>query len=265
MPLKAIGTIAIPNAEGSEFDHAAFDPKSRCVFIAHTARDCVEVIDHDAGRHLATLPGFPGVAGAVADDGQILITNRGSASIALLDAGTLESRATYKTGGRPNGAVIVARLGLGIAACIGADGETPTLQLYGLSDRRHVSIDLPGRPRWCVTDAAAERIFLCIREPSMVLVARLPDLGEVTHWKVPSAGAHGLDIDLSRGRLYVACDDATLVEMSNTSGEVANVWPIGGPPDVTFFNRQRVSFTSRSGSPGLSTPSTRAAARPREP
>src|SRR5256884_9051088 len=115
MSLKTIGTIAIPNAEGSEFDHAAFDPKSRRVFIAHTARDCVEVIDHDAGKHLATLPGFPGVAGAVADDGQILITNRGSASIALLAAGTLEPRPTDKTGVRPNGAVIVARLGLGIA------------------------------------------------------------------------------------------------------------------------------------------------------
>jgi len=72
MPLKIAGTIAIPNAAGSEFDHAAFDAKSRRVFIAHTARDCIEVIDHDAGRHLATLPGFPGVAGAVADEGQRL-------------------------------------------------------------------------------------------------------------------------------------------------------------------------------------------------
>src|SRR5438309_10452264 len=152
MSLKTIGTISIPNAEGSEFDHAAFDPKSRRVFIAHTARDCISVIDHDAGRHLATLPGFPGVAGAVADDGQILITNRGSASIVLLDAARLETRATYKTGGRPNGAVIVARSGLGIAAWIGADGETPTLQLYGLHDRRHVSIELPGTPRRVVAD-----------------------------------------------------------------------------------------------------------------
>src|SRR5216683_7803740 len=176
MPLKTIGTIAIPGAAGSEFDHAAFDPKTRRVFIAHTARDCIEVIDHDAGRHIATLPGFPGVAGAVADDGQILVTNRGSASIALLDAGTLETRATFKTGGRPNGAVIIARSGLGIAACIGIDGETPKLQLFGLHDRKHISIDLPGRPRWCVTDATAERVFLCIREPSMVLVAHLPDL-----------------------------------------------------------------------------------------
>src|SRR3954470_7165071 len=198
MSLKTIGTIAIPGAAGSEFDHAAFDTKSRRVFIAHTARGCIEVIDHDAGRHLATLPGFPGAAGAVADDGQILVTNRGSASIALLDAGTLETRATFKTGGRPNGAVIVAGSNLGIAACIGVDAETPTLQLFGLRNGRHISIDLPGRPRWCVTDSTAERLFLCIREPSMVLVTRLPDLSAVTHWKVPSSGAHGLDIDHAR-------------------------------------------------------------------
>jgi hypothetical protein len=67
MPLKTIGTISIPEAAGSEFDHAAFDAKSRRVFIAHTARNCIEVIDHDTHRHVATLPGFPGVAGAVAD------------------------------------------------------------------------------------------------------------------------------------------------------------------------------------------------------
>ena len=129
MSLKEIGTIAIPNAAGSEFDHAAFDARSRRVFIAHTARDCIEVIDHDAGRHLATLPGFPGAAGAVADDGQILVTNRGNASVALVDAGTLETRATFKTGGRPNGAVIVARLSLGLAACI-ADSSPQINKMY---------------------------------------------------------------------------------------------------------------------------------------
>jgi hypothetical protein len=251
MPLKTIGTIAIPDAARSAFDHGAFDARSRRVFIAHTARDCLEVIDHDHGRHIATLPGFPGAAGAVADDGQVLVTNRASASAALLDAGTLETRALFKTGGRPNGAVIVARSGLAIAACIGYDGETPTLQLFGLRDRKHVSIDLPGRPRWCVTDAAAERVFLCIRKPSMVLVARLPDLGAVTHWKIPSSGAHGLDIDHCNNRLYVACDDSTLVEMSSISGEVTNVWPIAGPPDVTFFNPATGLVHVAIGEPGL--------------
>jgi YVTN family beta-propeller protein len=251
MPLKTIGTIAIPGAAGSAFDHGAFDARSRRVFIAHTARNCLEVIDHDAGKHIATLPAFSGVAGAVADDGQVLVTNRGSASVALLDATTLETRALFKTGGRPNGAVIVARSGLAIAACIGDDGETPTLRLFELNRQKHVSIDLPGRPRWCVTDAAAERLFLCIREPSMVLVARLPGLGAVTHWKIPSSGAHGLDIDHSRGLLYVACDDSTLVEMSSISGEVTNVWPIAGPPDVTFFNPATGLVHVAIGEPGL--------------
>jgi hypothetical protein len=148
--------------------------------------------------------------------------------------------------------VIVARSNLAIAACIGDDGnEGPTLQLFGLSDHKHVSINLPGRPRWCVTDAGSERVFLCIREPSMVLVARLPDLGAVTHWKIPSSGAHGLDIDHSRERLYVACDDSTLVEMSSTSGQITNVWPIAGSPDVTFFNPTTGLVHVAIGEPGL--------------
>jgi hypothetical protein len=147
--------------------------------------------------------------------------------------------------------VIVARLGLALAACIGEDGETPTLHRFELNTQQHVSIDLPGRPRWCVTDAAAERVFLCIRDPSMVLVARLPDLSAVTQWKIPSSGAHGLDIDHSRGRLYAACDDSTLVELDSVSGDVTHVWPIAGPPDVTFFNPATGLVHVAIGEPGL--------------
>jgi hypothetical protein len=179
MPLKSLGVIEIPDAAHSAFDHAAFDPKSRRVFIAHTARNTVEVIDHDAGRHDTTLPGFPGVAGAVADDGEILVTNRCSGSLAWLDGATLETKAVLKTGARPNGAAIIKRQALGIVACIGDDRETPTLHAFSLSDRKQVSIDLPGRPRWCVNDAEAKRVFLCIREPSIVLVASLPDLSPI--------------------------------------------------------------------------------------
>jgi DNA-binding beta-propeller fold protein YncE len=251
MPLRTVGVIEIPDGEGSAFDHGAFDPKTRRVFIAHTARDCVEVIDHDTQKHTATLPGFPGAAGAVADDGEVLVTNRGSASLAWLDAVTFKTKAVFQTGARPNGAAIVSRTSLGIVACIGDDRETPTLQSFALNNRKQVAIDLPGRPRWCVTDASAERLFLCIREPSMVLVARLPDLSPVAQWKLPSNGAHGLDIDHSRGRLYAACDDGTLVEIDSGCGEITNVWPIAGPPDVTFFNPSSGLVHVAIGEPGL--------------
>ena len=251
MSLKALGTIEIPGAAGSEFDHGIFDPKSRRVFIAHTKQSTVEVIDPGAGRHIATLPGFPGVAGAVADDGEILLTNRGSASVAWLDAATLETRSVFPSGARPNGAAIVKRRALGIAACIGGEQETPSLQAFRLDDGQRVKLDLPGRPRWCVTDAAAERLFVCIREPSMILVVGLPDLRSLAQWRVPSGGAHGLDIDHARQRLYAACDDGDLVEVDSRSGEVTHVWPIVGPPDVTFFNPATGRVHVAIGEPGL--------------
>ena len=251
MPLKSLGVIEIPNGADGDFDHAAFDPKTRRVFVAHTGRDCIEVIDHDAQKHIATLPGFPGVAGAVVDDGEVLTTNRGAASVAWLDAGTFKARAMFKSGPRPNGAAIVKRANMGIAACIGDEREGPTLHLYDLKGGVQRKIDLPGRPRWCVTDAAAERIFLCIRGPSMVLVARLPDLDGIMHWKLPAGGAHGLDIDHSRQRLYAACDDSALVEIDSGSGKVTNVWPIAGPPDVTFFNPATGLVHVAIGDPGL--------------
>lgn len=251
MPLRTIGVIEIPYAAGSAFDHGAFDPETRRVFIAHTARDCVEVIDPDAQKHMATLPGFPGAAGAVAENGDVLVTNRGAACLAWLDAVTFTTKAVFETGARPNGAAIIGRGGLGIVACIGDERETPTLQSFGLGDRKQATIELPGRPRWCVTDAAGERLFLCIREPSMVLVVRLPDLRPVAQWKLPTGGAHGLDIDHSRGRLYAACDDGALVEIDSSSGVVTNVWPIAGPPDVTFFNPSSGLVHVAIGEPGL--------------
>jgi DNA-binding beta-propeller fold protein YncE len=251
MALKNIGMIQIPASTGSSFDHGAFDPKTRRVFVAHTGRDCVEVIDHDEGRHIATLPGFAGVAGVVADDGMVLATNRGGASLAWVDASTLETQRVFDTHPRPNGVAVVSKQGLAIAASIGEEGQGSKLLVQRLDGSGRHAIDLPGQPRWCVTDAACERVFLAIREPSMILVARLPDLQDVEHWKVSAEGAHGLEIDHQRGRLYTACDDATLVEIDIGSGKVSNQWPLAGAPDVTFLNQGTGLVHVAIGKPGV--------------
>jgi hypothetical protein len=102
-----------------------------------------------------------------------------------------------------------------------------------------------------VTDVAGERVFLAIRDPSMVLVARLPDLDEVLHWMLPSTGAHGIDIDHRADRLYVACDGGDLVELDATAGEVRGKWPLAGVPDATFFNPTSGLVHVAIGEPGL--------------
>jgi YVTN family beta-propeller protein len=251
MALKAMGAIEIPASAGSAFDHGAFEPASRRIFVAHTARDCVEVIDRDAGRHVATLPGFSEAAGVVAEDGQVLVTNRGSASLACIDARTLEVRSVVQTGPRPNGVAISPRLGVAAVACIGDDSRGPELHVVGANAGPQYSIGLPGRPRWCVTDADGTRLFLAIREPSMILVTRLPALDEVQHWLLPSSGAHGMDIDHRTGLLYVACDGGALVELDTATAAVRGEWPLAGSPDATFFNPATGLVHVAIGEPGL--------------
>ena len=236
MPLVTTGTIEIPNSLGTSFDHGALEPETRRVFIAHTARSCLEVVDADTNRHLATLPGFPEAAGVVAGRGSVLVTNRGSASLAWVDARTLETRTVLNTAPRPNGVALVSFLQVAVVACIGDDTHAPQLQVLELEGERKWSMDLPGRPRWCVVDAKEERVFLAIRNPSMVLVARLPELTAVQHWPLASDGAHGMDINHAGNRLYVACDGGLLVEVDIQSGQTRREWPLAGVPDATFFN-----------------------------
>jgi hypothetical protein len=236
MALETRGIIKIPNSSNTSYDHGAFDPKTRRVFVAHTGRDCVEVIDHDTSRHVATLAGFPEAAGVVAHDGQVLVTNRGAASLAWLDAATLQTRSVFATASRPNGVAITSNAHLGIAACIGDDAHEPELQVIDLHGGGRWALKLPGRPRWCVVDASNTCVFLAIRQPSLVLVARLPRLDRVEHWPLPSGGAHGMDIDHAAGLLYVACDDGALVEVATKDGTVRQQWPLAGGPDATFYN-----------------------------
>jgi hypothetical protein len=251
MSLMVAATIEIPNSRGSAFDHGAFESETRRVFIAHTARNCLEVVDVDTSLHVATLSGFPEAAGMVAGEGCVLVTNRGSASLAWVDARTLETRIVLNTAPRPNGVAIVSPLHAAVAACIGDNTHKPQLQVLGLEADWRWSIDLPGRPRWCVIDAKAQRVFLAIRDPSMVLVANLPELSAVQHWPLACGGAHGMDIDRASGLLYVACDGGSLVEVDTQSGEMRRQWPLAGGPDATFFNPRSGLVHVAVGDPGL--------------
>jgi DNA-binding beta-propeller fold protein YncE len=251
MSLIVESVIEIPSSTGLTFDHGAFDPNSRRVFAAHTGCNSVEVIDHGSHRHVATLHNFPESAGVVADEGQVLVTNRGAASLAWIDGDTLETRAVLNTGHRPNGVAIVSHLRLAVVACIGDETQGAKLQALRLDEDQSSSIDLPGRPRWCVPDAAGERIFLAIREPSMVLSAKLPKLDMVQHWMLPSGGAHGLDIDRQSNLIYVACDGGFLVEMDALTGTVRRKWPLSGVPDATLFNPSSGLVHVAIGEPGV--------------
>ena len=131
--LTHAGVIEIPHAAGSSFDHGIFDPKSGRVFIAHTARSTIEVIDPVAGRHIATLPDFPGVRrrrgrrrGNPGNQSRCGEQSPGSTPRRY------KIKGVFPSGRRPNGAAIVKRKGIGIAACIGDADQAPALQAQSL-------------------------------------------------------------------------------------------------------------------------------------
>ena len=103
-----------------------------------------------------------------------------------------------------------------------------------------------------MVDADDTRVFLAIRDPSMVLVARLPDLSEVEHWPLPSGGAHGMDIDHAgqspvrrlRRRRAGRGGHAHRQERSGNGR-----WT--GGPDATFFNPASGLVHVAIGEPGL--------------
>jgi hypothetical protein len=102
-----------------------------------------------------------------------------------------------------------------------------------------------------VTDVGGERVFLAIQYPSMVLAARLPELDQVEHWTLSSAGAHGIDIDHRAKLLFVACDGGTLISLDTTAGEIRGEWPLAGVPDAIFFNPNSGLVHVAIGEPGL--------------
>jgi YVTN family beta-propeller protein len=243
--------IPIPNSAGSAFDHGAYDPTTGRVFVAHTAANTLEVLDHREGRFVQTLPDFPEAAGVVVGDRTVLVTNRGSASLAVVDSDTLARHATIPVIPRPNGVALAPRKGLAVVACIGDESHAPALHCLALAGGEQATLPLPGRPRWCVVDGDATRVFLAIQEPSVVLVAGLPDLAPIAQWPLPSAGAHGIDIDVTGNRLFVACDGGALVAVDTGTGTVLDRWPLPGGPDATFYNPDSGLVHVAVGNPGV--------------
>src|SRR5262249_13109007 len=68
---------------------------------------------------------------------------------------------------------------------------------------------------------------------------------------IPAAGAHGIDLDGARRRLFCACDASTLVTLDAGSGKITGQHALSGVPDVVFFNPARKHLYVAVGDPGV--------------
>jgi len=207
------------------------------------------VIDTGTHRHVESISGLPGVAGALVceEQGLVFTSNRGQDTVGILERGRLDRVAVGK---RPNGLAYDPRHRLLLAANV---GEPPSVSFVSLDARREIArVPMPGRTRWAIFDARSSCFFVNIADPACIVLLESDHPDQVAGTiPVPVAGPHGLDADFERRRLYCACDAGTLVVLELDSGAVLAERALSGPPDVVFLDPALRLLHVAIGDPGV--------------
>jgi YVTN family beta-propeller protein len=221
------------------------------VFVAHTATGTVEVFDGERAAFERTLPGCPEASGVLCTRGEpnrVFAAARGAGTLLVIDPATCEVTGRIPVGPRPNGLAWDP----GRGQLLVADVQTMDARLIDPDTGTCLGIQgLPGRPRWCVYDAPRERFLVNIREPAGVVALAPTTLRQVAWIDGLAAGPHGLDLDPTGGRAFVACDAGVVVVLDlATDRELARV-PIAGEPDAIWYNAAAQRLYVAVGQPGL--------------
>lgn len=257
MALRRLGFVDLPaHTKVGGFDHAAAHEPTGRVFVAHTANDAVDVIDVEAQRYVASIPGLPGVAGAlVAEPDLVFTSNRGEDTVGLFTTANAPPVDKVAVGLRPNGLAYDPGRARLLVAHVG-DPAIPgsyTVSIVDVRARQRIAdVPVAGRTRWAVYDPAVGAFHVNIADPPRIVVVESADPVRIRRVvAIPHAGPHGLDIDVARRRLFCACDAGVVVEVDADDGKVHGTHAISGVPDVVFLNPALARLYVAIGDPGI--------------
>jgi DNA-binding beta-propeller fold protein YncE len=258
MPLRHLGYIALPpNRSDIGFDHADIHVPTDRLYVAHTSNDTIDVIDVAQDRYIESIPGFPGVAGALVCElrGLVFASNRGENTISIFAPNAERDAIKIAVGIAPNGLAFDPVRGILIVGNLGdrAIPNSYSVSVVDLARRERIAeIALQGPTRWTIYDAARETFFINVSSPGQIIAIDARDPAKIARaLDVPEAGPHGLEFDPATGRLLCACDSGVLVAMEASSGRVAGTVALSGAPDVVFLDAQTRRLYVAVGNPGV--------------
>ena len=258
MALRLIGHIELPvHQSNGGFDHADIHPPSDRIYVAHTSNDCIDVIDCTSDRYIESVHGLPAVAGALVSEahGLVFTSNRGENTVSIFAPGAERDAFKVAVGLKPNRLAFDPVRNTLIAANLGdpAIPDSYSVSVVDVGRRERIAdIKVPGRTRWAIYDAALEMFFVNIASPARIVGIDAHDPTRISReYEVPAEGPHGLDLDVTKGRLLCACDAGVLVAMDAASGRVLGDVPLSGAPDVIFLHPQSARLYVAIGDPGV--------------
>ncbi len=258
MTLKSIGTIELPPHEKTGgFDHAAIHHGTARLYVAHTANDAVDVIDCANDRYLHSIGGLTGVAGALVSEEHNLVftSNRGDNTVGIFAPDGEASLIKVGVGVRPNGLAYDPLHRLLLAANVGdpAMPDSYTVSIVNVDRRAMIAdVPVPGRTRWAICDPRTNAFFVNIADPPQIVMIATNNPTQIARIDaVPTAGPHGLDLDVQNRRLFCACDAMKLIVIDADSGAALSQADLSGTPDVIFFNSALKHLYVAIGDPGV--------------
>ena len=258
MALRLLGFIELPaHVKAGGFDHAAVHEAKGRIYVAHTANDAVDVIDFQAQKYVGSVAGLDAVAGVLVTTTPDLIftSNRGENTVGIFHSDDVSSVEKVGVGVRPNGLAYDPTRRRLLAANVGdpAIAGSNAVSLVDVRERKRLAdIPVAGRTRWTVYDPLTDAFHVNVADPPQIVVINAGDPVSIRRVvPIPHAGPHGLDIDVTRRRLFCACDARVLVEVNADSGEVLTTEGLAGVPDVVFFNAARSRLYVAIGDPGI--------------
>lgn len=258
MGLEHRGNIDLPSNIGDGgFDHAAAHRASGKLYVAHTANDCIDVIDTQTDRYLYSIPNLVGVAGVLVSDERDLIfsSNRGENTVGIFAPNNDTEVVKVAVGVRPNGLAYAPEHNLLLAANVGDPkiSGSYTLSIVDTEQKKRlVDIPVPGRTRWAIFDKRTDTFFVNISDPAVIVAINASAPDKISRmFEIPAMGPHGLDIDPANNRLFCACDGKALICLDIDSGKTSREADLSGVPDVIFFNPTTSHLYVAIGDPGI--------------
>jgi DNA-binding beta-propeller fold protein YncE len=248
--IRALGDRPVPPGRPGSFDHGDVHPTSGRVFVTHTSEGTIDVLEPFPGGHAVALPGCREGSGLVCtpDGARVFAASRADGRVLeIVPTPAPQVARAFAVGPRPNGLawdpderrLLVADVGDNGARLFGTDGDEPVARE-----------SLPGRPRWCLYDPVERSFLVNVREPAAVLSLDARTLATRRTYRVRAQGPHGLALDETRRRAYVATDDANLIALALDSGREEARVRLSGPPDVVWLDPARRRVYVSVGEPG---------------
>ncbi|NIF40387.1 YncE family protein [Burkholderia sp. Tr-862] len=236
LPLTHVVDIPLPGRP-TRLDYESYDPARHLLFIAHLGDGEVIVVDMNASRAVARVPGISSVHGvlAIPELSRVYASATGTNEIVAVDEATLKVVARIPGGRYPDGIAYAPDMHKIYVS--DETGNTETV-IDVQSNRRVATIPLGGEVGNTQYDPASRHIFVNVQtrnEPVEIdpTVDRI-----VRRFALPGADRnHGLLIDSSDGLAFIACQgNDKLLVFDMAARQVVQAFGIGKDPDVLAFD-----------------------------